>query len=61
MSLCLFLVGDTVISLELGELLERKGEAFLGQEGVLMNTFVSRGLLFLNPKALPLPCNCWTR
>lgn len=51
MLLCLFPVGDTVISLELGQLLERKGEAFLGQEGVLMNPFVSLGLSFQIPKA----------
>lgn len=50
MPLCLFPIGDTVISLELGELLERKEEAFLGQEGVPVNPFVSQGLLFPVPK-----------
>lgn len=30
MPLCLFSIGDTVLSLELGELLERTEEAFLG-------------------------------
>lgn len=48
--LCLFLIGDTVIFLELGDLLGRKGEAFLGQEGVPTNPFVSQDLLCLIPK-----------
>lgn len=55
MPLCLFPIGDTVIFLELGDLLRRKGETFLDQEGVPMNPFVSQDLLFPIPKTSGSP------
>lgn len=48
--LCLFLIGDTVIFLELGDLLGRKGEAFLGQEGGAHEPFCISGSSLPDPQ-----------